>query len=469
MDAPLHLHPSHARRDRRRTLTLTLTLALPCTRRSWDSYLGAPGETDVLSIATYMQSALLPFGYEILTVDEGWSTLNGSSYGVNIDSYGRYTPRVDMYPSAGNGNGFRALADQVHAMGLKFGVWTIRGIPRLAADNKMPIFNSTYTADQASRPDNPCGWDDHAYGCAEAADGSGCNEAAWAYYRSLAQWYADQHIDLVKLDCMFPADHAPQGSYDADDWAMTTAFREAGLDISLSPGRLVSTLNGSWVSSTRLADQYRVSEDFWDTWFDHYVSGLRTKLDLAVTFAGYFGLNGTYPDLDMLQVGRVMSGQHPPLTQSNLTLDEQRMVMSLWSAAGAPLIFGGRLPLDSSDPYDAQTLSLITNPEVLAVHNASSSRMPVVPLDADQTYAWTSVPDTVPAPAAYISLFNGDESPHVVALLLANTSLPAGPTYCARDLWARQDVQGGNYTEFFSWTLRPHESAMFLLTPCPGQ
>ena len=33
------------------------------------------------------------------------------------------------------------------------------------------------------------------------------------------------------------------------------------------------------------ADQYRVTEDFWDSWEDEYTSGLRSKLDVAVEFA----------------------------------------------------------------------------------------------------------------------------------------------------------------------------------------
>jgi alpha-galactosidase len=79
-------------------------------------------------------------------------------------------------------------------------------------------------------------------------------------------------------------------------------------------------------------------------------------------FAGLFGANSTWPDLDMLPLGRIMSGQKPPLRESNLTADEQRMVMTLWSATGAPLVFGGRLPLLPSE--EQTTLALLTNPEV---------------------------------------------------------------------------------------------------------
>ena len=39
------------------------------------------------------------------------------------------------------------------------------------------------------------------------------------------------------------------------------------------------------MASTGLADQTRVTEDFWDSWQDEYTSGLRSKLDVAVQFA----------------------------------------------------------------------------------------------------------------------------------------------------------------------------------------
>ena len=39
------------------------------------------------------------------------------------------------------------------------------------------------------------------------------------------------------------------------------------------------------MASTGLADQTRVTEDFWDSWQDEDTSGLRSKLDVAVQFA----------------------------------------------------------------------------------------------------------------------------------------------------------------------------------------
>ncbi len=52
--------------------------------------------------------------------------------GVTIDEFGRCIPPTNRFPSAANGAGFKPLADKIHAMGLKFGIHIMRGIPRKA-------------------------------------------------------------------------------------------------------------------------------------------------------------------------------------------------------------------------------------------------------------------------------------------------------------------------------------------------
>ena len=452
------------------TLLLTTTSVISVSLRgynSWDNYLGNPNETETLGIAQYMAANLLQYDYKYVTIDAGWYFLD--DYNITMDAYGRPTPRVDQYPSAANGKGFLSLSSQIHALGMSFGVWTIRGIPKEAVDQNLPIFNSTYTMKQAFRSDRPCGWDGHCYGCQpKNADGTGgCNAAAIAYYQSLAQWYSQQGIDLVKLDCMFPANHAPQGSYDDDDYAMTAAFNDYNIKISLSPGRLVSTQNASWVANTlNPQTQYRVTEDFWDTWDDHYISGLRTKLDVAVQFQNYFGVNDTYPDLDMLVIGHVMSMQSPPLTGTNLTQDEQVLMLTLWCATGAPLVLGCRLPFIEGDPIDEFTKRITTNNDLLLMHNESYNRHPLT-TPINQTYAWTSIPNnsTKTAPAAYVTLFNGDDVGHTVTVQLGDTNLPANDTYCVVDMWAHANLPG-TFTTSFSMNLRPHQAGAYYIQLC---
>jgi hypothetical protein len=66
-----------------------------------------------------------------------------------------------------------------------------------------------------------------------------------------------------------------------------------------------------------------------------------------------------------------------------LTHDEQRTVMTLWSIARCPLMFGGHLP--ASDDW---TLSLITNDEVLAVNERSRGNSQL--FNANGLVAWVA-------------------------------------------------------------------------------
>lgn len=52
--------------------------------------------------------------------------LNGET--LYIDEYGRPIPDVHRWPSSANGNGFKTVADKVHALGLKFGIHIMRGV-----------------------------------------------------------------------------------------------------------------------------------------------------------------------------------------------------------------------------------------------------------------------------------------------------------------------------------------------------
>jgi hypothetical protein len=78
-------------------------------------------ETEFRRLASAMASQLLPVGFDTIVIDGGWA-------GNTIDGHGRPTPNTDMWPSAAGGKGFKPLADWTHSLGLKFGVWTLRGV-----------------------------------------------------------------------------------------------------------------------------------------------------------------------------------------------------------------------------------------------------------------------------------------------------------------------------------------------------
>jgi alpha-galactosidase len=139
-------------------------------------------------------------------------------------------------------------------MGLKLGVWTLRGIARAAVDANTPIYGSQFNATDARGPSScDCEWSDHTYAT------NAPSAPALAYYNSVAAWYAEQGIDYVKIDCMWPTQPGlPEHS--AEVLAFTAAFRANNITVSLSPGAYVSAENASFVSSQQLAAVYRVTQ-----------------------------------------------------------------------------------------------------------------------------------------------------------------------------------------------------------------
>jgi len=112
----------------------------PMGWNSWNSFATTITEAQTREIAAIMADKLLPFGYDILTVDIQWYEPEASSYTYNakpnpaMDAYGRMIPALNRFPSSAQGRGFAPLAQAVHALGLKFGIHVMRGIPRAAVD-----------------------------------------------------------------------------------------------------------------------------------------------------------------------------------------------------------------------------------------------------------------------------------------------------------------------------------------------
>ena len=162
----------------------------PMGWNSYDYYDTNVTEAEVLRNAEYMAEHLRPFGWEYIVVDIQWYAHDTASmrdrfqyipFGKNeLDCYGRLLPCPEKFPSSKNGAGFKPLADKIHALGLKFGIHIMRGIPREAAQRHLPILGTDVTADMAADPSSICGWNPDMYGLRKGPAGQ-------AYYESVFQ------------------------------------------------------------------------------------------------------------------------------------------------------------------------------------------------------------------------------------------------------------------------------------------
>jgi len=424
----------------------TLSLTPPMGWNSYDSFGASVTESEMVNEAKAVRATLQPFGWNTVVIDYRWY-----ESGQPIDANGRFLPVTSKYPSATGSNGFKPLADQIHAMGIAFGIHIMRGIPRKAYTANSPIANSTYTAQQAGDNTDACPWDDHMWGV------RGATAAGQAWYDALFAQYASWGIDFVKIDDML--NNSTRQYHQAEADAIRKAIDKTGRSIvlSFSPG----PDDASWLpnSSANLntnANQWRIVNDFWDP-NDGPLCDLNCAFNAIKTWAGVGGLTpGHWPDADMLPLGYLgprkewTGGNH----QTNFSKNEQVTIMSLWSMLPSPLIFGGN-PMNLGS--DAWTTALLTNPEVLAVSQdvlgARGKRTA-----SGNNEIWTRDLSGGRKAVAFINRGTQDATMSATFSTLGVTGTPA-----IRDLWRRADVTG--MTTSLSASVPGSGALMYTLSP----
>ncbi|MBE5800507.1 MAG: glycoside hydrolase family 27 protein [Clostridiales bacterium] len=408
----------------------------PMGWNSWDCYGAAVTEADVRRNAKYMAEHLKPFGWEYVVVDIQWyqPTAVNHQYepfsALTMDEYGRLTPALNRFPSAAGGAGFKPLADYVHSLGLKFGIHIMRGMPRMAAHNRLPIHSSSHFCHQAADPNSICAWNPDMYGLK-------CEtEAACAYYKSIFALYAQWGVDFVKCDDI--AREYPHCEKEIE--LISACCRGCGRDmvLSLSPGP--APLERA-EHLKQYANMWRITDDFWDRW-----DLLKNMFERAGKWCIHAG-PGRWPDADMLPVGALRQCDNPD-EWTHFTQAEQRTMMTLWSMMRSPLMIGAEL--SKTDDF---TLNLLTNAGVLAIGKESCCGHPLHTTQDESVWIAPRQDGT----GVYAALFNLSDSPREVRMPLANVSTQRR---CITELWSgrRQDI-----SDTLSAFLPAHDAAVFLL------
>lgn len=413
----------------------------PMGWNSWDCYGPTVTEKEVKANADYMAEHLSKFGWKYVIVDIRWYIANDKAGGYNeknaiyvMDNYGRYQPAENRFPSSSGGKGFKALADYVHAKGLKFGIHIMRGIPRQAVARHTPVFGASgITADQISNEKHLCSWLHDNY----TVDAS--KKGAQEYYNSLFNLYASWGVDFVKIDDL----SAPYYHQDEIE-LIRNAIDQCGRPIvlSTSPGE-TPIANADHVSSH--ANMWRMVNDVWDQWND-----LVHLMDVAQKWYPYIG-NGTWPDCDMIPLGHIaIRGERGKDRMTRLTHDEQYSLMTFFCIFRSPLFFGGDLPT-----MDDFTLSLLTNRKVLAMHEQSEGVRQLFLRNGQLAIASNNKSHK----ASYLALFNLSDSTRKMKVDLKTNRIQRRSI--VEDLWSGQkEALRGNKVEV---KLQPHACKLIML------
>jgi hypothetical protein len=420
----------------------------PMGWNSYDAYGDSVKEDEVLANAQAMKDKLLAHGWNYIVVDFRWydpvPTYNDNELARNrigaklaADAFGRLLPAPEKFPSAAGGAGFKPLADQVHAMGLKFGVHMMRGIPRQAVLAETSIDGSTFTAADAGDPTNKCGWCPDMYGVRN-------NAAGQAWYDSVFRLAAQWGLDFVKVDDL--------STYHTEEIEMIRrAIDKCGRPIVLSTSAGPTPLAKADHIRAH-ANMWRISGDFWDQW-----PKLNHQFDLLASWHDFTG-PGHWPDADMIPFGHISirnwtgnakAPKHDRM--GRFTPDEEKTLISLWCLGASPLMLGANLP-----DLDDATLALLTNDEVLAIDQDPLGQAATRVAQQGASEVWER---HLRSGATAIGLFNRGDVPKEISFSEADDGLSSKPPL--RDLWLHKDIA----LSFTKCTVPPHGVVLLLERP----
>jgi alpha-galactosidase len=293
--------------------------------------------------AALVSTGLSADGYVYANLDDFWYDCPGSQ-GPDVDANGRWVTDTTEFPSSGSTNGIQVVANYVHSLGLKFGLYVTPGISDQAVSKNTPILGTSYTADEIADGDS-----EHNFNCGGMQGIDYSKPGAQAFVNSWADEFASWGVDYLKLDGVGPSDVA-------DVTAWSTALKQTGRPIALNLSAGLSAADGPTWSS--LADSWRIDGDIGaspkgssfplTSWAN--VSERFNDAAAYQTFAG----NGGWNDLDSLGVGNG--------SNDGITAPERQTNVALWALAGSQFMLGADLTnLDASDE------ALLTNKAVIAV------------------------------------------------------------------------------------------------------
>ena len=272
----------------------------PMGWNSWNKFQCNVSEKLIRETADAMAAnGMRDAGYQYVNIDDCW---HGSR-----DSNGFIQPDAQRFPS-----GMKALADYVHAKGLKLGIYS------------------------------DAGWKT-----------CGGKPGSRGYEFQDAQQYARWGVDYLKYDWCNADSLKASGSYTT----MRDAIYRAGRPMVFSICEWGDNQPTTWAPS--IGHLWRTTGDItncWDcelnhgTWSQWGVLQIIDKQKPLRRFAG----PGHWNDPDMLEVGNGMS------------VTEDRAHLAMWAMLAAPLIAGNDLRSMS-----AETRDILTNREILAVDQDS--------------------------------------------------------------------------------------------------
>ncbi|KAL5356449.1 glycoside hydrolase superfamily [Aspergillus floccosus] len=345
---------------------------------TWNSFKANYDESVIEHISDLMISlGLKDVGYNYLVLDEGWSDMSRTD-----DGY--LQANTSTFP-----NGIKPLANRLHRMGLKLGLYGDSGILT-------------------------CGF----------------RPGSWGYEERDALTLAQWEVDYWKYDNCggFQAmTHAPQDRFSV----MKNALLQTGRDIFYSVCEWGYQFPWHWGGN--IGHSYRMSGDITASFINETGCPCKTAYCLNTGYAGcsvtsimrkmreisVYQTPSHWLDMDMLEVG-----------VGDMTLYMQQTHFAFWSALKSPLIIGADLRTLSNE-----SLSVLTNRDIIAL-NQDPLGVPVHYVNHVSIEGSLQVWGGDLQRGAVVLVFNEKSYPQVVSLSLPELGLGIDQSVIAKELWS---------------------------------
>ena len=384
--------------------TIDLTPAMGWN--SWNHYASRITQEIVLQNARAMvDSGLIDHGWSYINIDDTWQGQRGGPF------HGLQGNR--KFPD------LKALCDQIHALGLKFGIYSTP-------------WETSYGTYPGGSSENPEGiWTEPVGRAILNKNVLPFAIAPYRFYTNDADQWAEWGVDYLKYDWNPIEVPETQAMYDA--------LRHSGRDVVFSLSNSMNITNGP--TCGKIANSWRTTGDIKANWTSVSQWGFGQDKWRPYSSPGHWN------DPDMLEIATKEQNQ------PGLTPDEEYTHMTLWCLLDAPLLIANDM-----SQMDAFTKNLLENDEVIAVSQDSLGDQAVtVTADGDARVYAKNMEDGSKAVGLFNTGTNG-----TITVKVKWSDLKISGEQKVRDLWRQKDL--GNFIGEFALPVAPHSAELVKIT-----
>ncbi|KAJ8689546.1 hypothetical protein PTI98_012443 [Pleurotus ostreatus] len=373
---------------------------------SWNAYRCDINEAKIIAAATQLLSlGLKDVGYEYVNIDDCWAEMQRDPLTK------RLVPDSKKFP-----DGIKSVADKVHAMGLKFGIYSDAGF---ATCEKYP--------------------------------------GSLGYESIDAETFNEWGVDYLKYDnCNVPANWTDTSTVvpPFGDWYHSNSairYRQMGHALASQPRPIEFAIcswgeGHVWEWGSRVGHSWRMTKDSRPQW--SFVKSFIETNVAHLSKTDFFGHN----DMDMMETGN-----------GDLDLPEQRTHFAAWAFLKSPILLGTDLSALSSEQ-----VGIIKNKELLAFNQDAIVGTPALPFVPYSSAPTTSPPEYYvgrSSKGVHVFVINMSSYKRTMQFSIANVPelLPAAD-YRIHDMWTGADhLTTYTHNSTVAATLAAHDTAAYLI------